>query len=146
MRHSIAIVGMSCRLPGGVARPDDLWRLLVEERCAITEIPDERWPKQFYFSPRASEPGKSYTWRAGVIDDVDQFDPGFFGMSPREASQVDPQQRLLLELTAEALDDAGVPRSKIAGRNWSVFVGISSTDYSDFFRSDPASGDNSGPL
>src|SRR5207237_10911771 len=76
------------------------------------------------------EPGKSYTWAAGILDDVWSFDPAAFGISPREVEQMDPQQRLLLELTWEALEDAGIARSTLAGKPVGVFVGASAFDFS----------------
>ena len=79
--------------------------------------------------PRRQERGKSYTWAAGILDDLWGFDPGVFGISPREAEQMDPQQRILLQLTWEALEDAGIPPSSIAGTNVGVFVGASQADY-----------------
>ncbi|NBB69242.1 MAG: acyltransferase domain-containing protein, partial [Alphaproteobacteria bacterium] len=137
----LAIVGASCRLPGDVADLDGLWGLLDGERCAVTEIPDDRWTKAAFFSPDRQAAGKAYTFAAGVIDGVDRFDPGFFGMSPREARQVDPQQRLALELAAAAFDDAGLAFDRLAGGGVGVFVGASSTDYADIRQGDPHGGD-----
>ena len=91
---------------------------------------------------RRGEPGKSYTWSAGLIADIDLFEPAFFGISPREAAQMDPQQRLLLELVWHALEDAGIPPSKLAGSATGVYIGGSSTDYRDLRLGDPASGDS----
>jgi phthiocerol/phenolphthiocerol synthesis type-I polyketide synthase C len=115
--------------------------LLSSGRDAVTEIPDERWSKSYYFHPRRSQPGKSYTWAAGVLDQIDRFDAAFFGISPREARQMDPQQRLLLETTWEALEDAGLPAAKLAGSGAGVYVGVSSMDYATLRFGDPASGD-----
>jgi acyl transferase domain-containing protein/NADPH:quinone reductase-like Zn-dependent oxidoreductase/acyl carrier protein/SAM-dependent methyltransferase len=136
----IAIVGAACRLPGA-NNIDELWTLLSTGKDAVTEIPDERWSKDFYFHPDPAERGKSYTWAAGVIDNVDLFDAGFFGISPREADQIDPQQRLLLELTWQALEDAGIPAARIAGSGGGVYIGASSGDYGDIRMGDPSSGD-----
>ena len=94
-----------------------------------------------YGHPKKQQPGKSYTWAAGVIDDVFGFDPTAFGLSPREAQQMDPQQRILLELTWEALEDAGIPPSSLAGKDVGVFVGGSSLDYGTSRVFDLASGD-----
>ncbi len=138
-RHDIAIVGMACRLPGGTRTPADFWRLLTDETDAVGSIPAERWSQDLLGNPRPGEPGKSYTWSAGVIEDWDRFDPAAFGISPREAAQMDPQQRLLLELSVEALEDAGRPRSEVAGSETGVFVGVSSTDFISLRWSDPAS-------
>jgi acyl transferase domain-containing protein/acyl carrier protein len=135
----IAIVGAACRLPG--ARDlNQFWDVLSSGRDVVTEIPDDRWAKEFFFHPDPAESGKSYTWAAGVIGAVDRFDAGFFGISPREAEQIDPQQRLLLELTWEALEDAGIPAAKVAGGGAGVYVGASSGDYGDIRTGDPAGG------
>jgi phthiocerol/phenolphthiocerol synthesis type-I polyketide synthase C len=131
MNTPIAIVGMACRLPGGVRNPDDLWDLLMAQKDAVTEIPPDRFSTEFYRHPLKREPGKSYTFAAGVVDDVLSFDAEFFGISPREAAQMDPQQRLLLELAWEAFENAGRPPGAMAGTQCAVFVGVSSQDYSD---------------
>src|SRR5262252_9822429 len=138
---SIAIVGASCRLPGA----DDLegfWQLLVSAHDAVSEVDDRRWSTRFYHHPNRSEPGKSYTWCAGLIGGVDLFEPSFFGISPREAAQMDPQQRLLLELVWHALEDAGMPPSRLAGNAVGVYVGASATDYSDLRLGDPSGADS----
>ncbi len=137
---AIAIVGVACRFPGA-NNPQQFWDLLSSGRDAVTEIPDERWSKAYYFHPRRGQPGKSYTWAAGVIADVDRFDAGFFGISPREIRQMDPQQRLMLETVWEALEDAGIPSAKLAGSGAGVYVGVSSMDYATLRLGDPASGD-----
>ncbi|TAM04816.1 MAG: SDR family NAD(P)-dependent oxidoreductase, partial [Paraburkholderia sp.] len=129
MNKQIAIVGMACRFPGGVRGPRDFWQLLLDERDAVTEMPAERFGTDFYQHPSKREPGKSYTFRAGVLDDVAGFDAAFFGISPREATQMDPQQRLLLELAWETFEDAGVRPADMRGRNCGVFVGVASQDY-----------------
>jgi len=131
MNTPIAIVGMACRLPGGVRHPDELWELLVEERDAVTEVPPERFGTEFYRHPAKREPGKSYTFAAGVIGDVMGFDAAFFGISPREAAQMDPQQRLLLELAWETFENAGRRPADMKGSNCAVFIGVSSKDYGD---------------
>ena len=104
-------------------------------------MPADRFSLERFAHPRAHERGKSYTWAAGVIDDVWSFDPAVFGISPREAEQMDPQQRMLLELTWEALEDAGLRPSSVAGSNIGVFVGASSLDYGNLRILDAASGD-----
>ncbi|WP_322042154.1 SDR family NAD(P)-dependent oxidoreductase [Paraburkholderia sp. J67] len=129
MDTPIAIVGMACRFPGGVSSLHDLWELLIGETDAVTHIPAERFGTDFHQHPAKREPGKSYTFAAGVLDDVMSFDAGFFGVSPREAAQMDPQQRLLLELAWETFEDAGHPPTRFAGSQCAVFVGVSSQDY-----------------
>lgn len=129
MSGKIAIVGMACRFPGSVTNPDEFWQLLRDERDAVTQIPAERFGTDFYQHPAKREPGKSYTFAAGVLDDVAGFDAGFFGISPREAAQMDPQQRLLLELAWEAFEDAGLRPAEMRGRACGVYVGVASPDY-----------------
>ena len=141
MADSLAIVGYSCRFPGGANSPEQFWELLEAGRDAVTEIPDWRWDRRAFFHPNPLEPGKSYTFRAGVIEGVDRFDAEFFGISPREAIQIDPQQRLLLELTWEALERGGIPPERLAGTACSVHIGISATDYGDIRQGDPEGGD-----
>ncbi|WP_175856968.1 type I polyketide synthase [Burkholderia anthina] len=129
MNKQIAIIGMACRFPGGVESPDHFWQLLRDERDAVTAIPPDRFGTAFYQHPSKREPGKSYTFAAGIVDDVAGFDAEFFGISPREATQMDPQQRLLLELAWEAFEDAGVRPAAMRGRDCGVFVGVAGTDY-----------------
>ncbi|KAF1017867.1 MAG: SDR family NAD(P)-dependent oxidoreductase [Burkholderia sp.] len=129
MNGKIAIVGIACRFPGGVNNPEELWRLLCEERDAVTQIPVGRFGMDFYQHPSKREPGKSYTFAAGVLDDIAGFDAAFFGISPREARQMDPQQRLLLELAWEAFEHAGLRPRDMRGRDCGVFVGVASPDY-----------------
>ena len=139
--RSIAIVGASCRFPGGDGL-EEFWRLLASGGDAVSEIDPERWSTRFFYHPDRNETGKSYTWSAGLIGGIDQFEPGFFGISPREAMQMDPQQRLLLELVWHALEDAGMPASRLAGNNVGVYIGASATDYSDLRLGDPAGADS----
>jgi phthiocerol/phenolphthiocerol synthesis type-I polyketide synthase C len=129
MNKPIAIIGMACRFPGGVTNPADFWELLSSGRDAVTQIPADRFGTEFYQHPSKREPGKSYTFAAGVLDDVAGFDAAFFGISRREATQMDPQQRLLLELAWETFEDAGLSPREMAGRNCAVYVGVASTDY-----------------
>ncbi|CAB3782072.1 type I polyketide synthase [Pararobbsia alpina] len=129
MIKQIAIVGMACRFPGGVTGPDEFWSLLRDERDAVTQVPAERFGTDFFQHPSKREPGKSYTFAAGVLDDVAGFDADFFGISPREAKQMDPQQRILLELAWETFEDAGLRPREMEGRNCAVYVGVASSDY-----------------
>ena len=131
MKDAIAVVGMSCRFPGGVRSPEDYWRLLIAETDAVTEVPADRFSTEFYQHPSKREPGKSYTFAAGVIGDVAGFDADFFGISPREAQQMDPQQRLLLELAWEAFEHAGHAPQQMAGKDCAVFIGVAAQDYGD---------------
>lgn len=125
----LAIVGMGCRFPGGGNDPDSFWEILVNGTDAISEVPPERWDIEAYYDPDPNAPGKMYTRWGGFLDDVDRFDPEFFGIAPREAVSMDPQQRLLLEVTWEALEDAGRAGSDLSGSATGVFVGITGNDY-----------------
>jgi phthiocerol/phenolphthiocerol synthesis type-I polyketide synthase C len=140
LRSDIAVVGWACRLPGANSIAE-LWSLLLEGRCAVSKVPADRFPLDKFGHPRRQEKGKSYTWAAGILDDIWGFDPTVFGISPREAVQIDPQQRILLQLTWEALEDAGIPPSSIANTEVGVFVGASQTDYGHAFFGDPAIAD-----
>lgn len=129
-REPIAIVGMACRFPGGANDPDSFWRLLAEGRDGVTDVPPDRWDADALYDPDPDAPGKMYTKRGGFLDGpVGQFDARFFDISPREAMSMDPQQRLLLELVWEALEDAGIPPSRLSGTRTGVYVGISTSDY-----------------
>jgi acyl transferase domain-containing protein/NADPH:quinone reductase-like Zn-dependent oxidoreductase/acyl carrier protein len=115
--------------------------MLLEGRCAVSRVPAERFSLDRFGHPGRRERGKSYSWSAGIIDDLWDFDPTVFGISPREAEQMDPQQRILLQLTWEALEDAGIKPSSIAKSSVGVYVGASQTDYGHAFFSDPAIAD-----
>ncbi len=124
----IAVVGMSCRLPGA-ASVDEYWRLILEGRCAVTEIPPSRWDVERYYDSDPDTPGKmSIRWGA-FLNNVEEFDSMFFGITPREAARMDPQQRLLLEVAWEAFENAGLPSDRLAGTSTGVFVGIGGNDY-----------------
>lgn len=131
----IAIVGVGCRFPGGVYNAESFWRLLREGLDGITEIPADRWDVDAYYDPDPDAPGKMNTRRGGFISDVDQFDPAFFGIAPREAVSMDPQQRLLLEVTWEALEDAGQPPHALIGSRSGVFIGMGTSDYAQMMLS-----------
>ncbi|WP_203721046.1 type I polyketide synthase, partial [Paractinoplanes brasiliensis] len=121
MDEPIAIVGMSCRLPGGVESPDELWDLLTGGVEAMGGFPPDRgWPEE-------SEP--RYARMGGFLDDAAGFDAGFFGISPREALAMDPQQRLLLEASWQALEDAAIDPTGLRGSDTGVYAGIISSDY-----------------
>lgn len=126
----LAIIGTSCRLPGGVNNLETLWSLLATGKDAITPIPETRWSTARFGHPDRNVPGRSYSTRAGLIDHIYDFDPDFFGISVQEAPYIDPQQRLALELSLEALEDAGIRPSSIAGTNTAVYFGASTMDWS----------------
>ncbi len=127
----IAIVGIGCRFPGDVRGADELWRLVHAGEDAVTEFPSGRgWNVDHLYDPDPDAEGKTYTREGGFLHDAGDFDPAFFGMSPREALLIDPQQRLALETSWEALEDAGIDPHTLAGSRTGVFTGLMYHDYS----------------
>ena len=136
----IAIVGAACRLPGA---PDleAFWDLMARGGDAVGKLPTDRFTQAAFLHPRKGEPGRAYSFAAAHLGDITRFDAPAFGLSPREAVEMDPQQRLLLEVAAEALEDAGWPASRIAGRPIGAYIGGSSTDHAELRLADPAGTD-----
>jgi len=125
---SVAIVGIGCRIPGARS-PEAFWQLLRDGVDAISEIPSDRWDWRDFYDPDPTAPGKMNSRWGGFLEQVGGFDPGFFGIAPREAVRMDPQQRLLLEVAWEGLEDAGLAPDRLADSRTGVFIGISSSDY-----------------
>ncbi len=136
--EAIAIVGVGCRLPGGVRSLDTLWRLLDDGVEAISEVPHDRWDPGAIAAAlmsttadatAATAPSVGGLYYGGFLPEVDRFDAGFFGVSAREAADMDPQQRLLLEVSWEALEHAGQPADELRGSRTGVFAGVAASDY-----------------
>ena len=146
-REPLAIVGIGCRLPGGVSGPESYWQMMVEGKSGIIPVPGDRWNRERWYHENVEIPQKMITKWGGFIHDFDKFDAQFFGISPREALRMDPQQRWMLETAWESLEDAGIAPSGLRGSNTAVYVGIASNDYANVAQSDPTAVDvhtNSG--
>lgn len=128
-REPIAIIGVGCRFPGGVHDTASFWQLLANGVDATGDVPADRWNMDGFFDSDPQAVGKMCTRRGGFLEDIDQFDPTFFDITPREAENIDPQQRLLLEVTWEAMEHAGQVPAQWANRRVGVYVGITLEDY-----------------
>jgi polyketide synthase 5 len=125
----IAVIGMACRLPGGIDSPEQLWDALLRGDDLVTEIPPDRWDLDEYYDPEPGVPGRSVSRWGAFLDDVAGFDFEFFGIDEREAAASDPQHRLLLETSWEAMEHAGLTRQTLADSRTGVFVGLTHADY-----------------
>ncbi len=130
----IAVIGIGCRLPGGINDTAAFWQLLQDGAIAVGDIPAGRWDVDAYYDPNPDAARKTYVRHGAFLESIDQFDPQFFGMLPREAVSMDPQQRLLLEVAWEAIEDAGQTWNRSQGHPGGVFVGISGNDYLERIR------------
>ena len=125
----VAVIGMACRLPGGIDSPEQLWEALLRGDDLVTEIPPDRWDADDYYDPEPGVPGRSVSKWGAFLDDVAGFDSEFFGISEREATVIDPQHRLILETSWEAMEHAGLSRETMADSLTGVFVGMTHNDY-----------------
>ena len=125
----IAVIGMGCRLPGGIDSPDAFWQALLRGDDLVTEIPPDRWDVEDHYDPERGVQDRSVSRWGGFIDDVGGFDAAFFGFGEPEATAIDPQHRLLLETSWEAIEHAGIVPASLSGSRTGVFVGLCQQDY-----------------
>ena len=128
-REPIAVIGLGCRVPGGATDSASFWRLMHDGVDAISPIPADRWDTNALYDPDPDTPGRIATRCGGFLHTIDQFDPSFFNISPREAMGIDPQQRLLLEVSWEALEHAGQAPDRLERSPTGVYMGVCSSDY-----------------
>ncbi len=129
LKEPLAVIGIGCRLPGGVDSPAAFWDALLRGFNGIRDVPEDRWKHSRFHDTNPEKSGCVRNAKGGFIDGVDLFDAEFFRYFPTEAQRMDPQQRLLLEVTHEALEDAGLRRDQVDGTRTSVFIGSFMYDY-----------------
>src|ERR1700752_3425092 len=125
----VAVIGMACRLPGGIDSPERLWEAWLRGDALLPEIPSDRWDADEYYDPEPGVPGRSVSKWGAFLDDVAGFDSEFFGINEWEATATDPQQRLLLEVSWEAMEHAGLAPETLRESLTGVFVGLTHFDY-----------------
>ncbi|MCV7152024.1 type I polyketide synthase [Mycolicibacterium pyrenivorans] len=133
----IAVVGIGCRLPGGVTGPESFWELLENGTNAVTEVPADRWDAEAFYDPDPMAPGRMPTKWGAYLNDIAGFDADFFGITPREAAAMDPQQRVLLEVAWEALENAGLAPDHLGETRTAVMMGVYYTEYQNSSAGDP---------
>ncbi|KAF8817832.1 putative type I fatty acid synthase, partial [Cardiosporidium cionae] len=127
--ESIAVIGLSCRLPGGVGNPAQLWEMLSLEKACVVDIPLSRFDIEKYYDSDIDAKGKMYARKAAFIQGVEMFDNSFFGLSTAEVMAMDPQQRHMLEVSYEAFNDAGYSRESLLGQSIGVWIGCCNFDW-----------------
>ncbi|WP_155763790.1 type I polyketide synthase, partial [Mycobacterium asiaticum] len=125
----VAVIGLACRLPGGIDSPEQLWQALLRGEDFVTEVPRERWDIDEYYDPEPGVPGRSHCKWGAFLDNIGDFDPDFFGISEKEATAMDPQHRLLLETSWEAMEHAGLTPAQMTDTATGVFIGLNHGDY-----------------
>jgi polyketide synthase 5 len=125
----VAVIGVGCRLPGGIDSPEQLWEALLRGDDLVTEVPGDRWDVDDYYDPEPGVPGRSVSKWGSFLDDVYGFDLEFFGFGEREATELDPQHRIVLETSWEAMEHAGLTKEAIADTLTGVFLGLTHADY-----------------
>ncbi|MCL2929917.1 MAG: SDR family NAD(P)-dependent oxidoreductase [Trichodesmium sp. MAG_R01] len=128
-KEPIAIIGMSCRFPGGANSPEAFWEILNQGVDTISQVPQDRWNLNDYYDPNPDAPGKIITPYGGFVSQVDSFDAHFFCIAPREVESLDPQQRVLLEVSWEAIERANIHPDNLLDSQTGVFIGICANDY-----------------
>ncbi|CDQ67237.1 unnamed protein product [Oncorhynchus mykiss] len=136
-KDEIAIVGIGCNFPGGEGL-DNFWKVLLEGRNCVVDIPDERFDSTYWYDPDDSKPGKTQTTKAALIDGFNEFDHKFFGITEAETDFMDPQHKLLLQCTYRALEDAGMPMEKVSGTRTGVYIGLMNRDYETLLNNRPS--------